>query len=377
MAVDVMAALKDLLNDIFGSPKIAQQFAEDPYGTLAAQGISDADGLDVQQVVGQCAADSPLGEGAKQALQSYSSGSPAPASYPVHPPAHTPQTITELVQQIQYVTHVAYEDNDTITNNIVDNSVEVHGDNYGDITQDNDTVSATGDGAVAAGDDANVAQGDGSQVIDGDNFGTAQANSGAGAVQAGDDVSGVNTGINTGTIAGDDAVVGDDNQVLDIDGDVGQGTVFGDNSGLAGGVNVNSGGGAGGDASGTGGSGGFGGAGGSASGDGPFGTGGAGGSAAGGAGTGGNASGGQGGDVDLDINFGSGSETTVENSTLDDSAVGSGGDTSNVSEDTDVVAVDSNVATEQGPGDQAVTLPPPPEEPAEPVREPLHEEPIL
>lgn len=377
MAVDVMAALKDLLDDIFGSPVVAQQFAEDPYGTLAAQGISDADGLDVQQVVGQCAADSPLGEGAKQALQSYSGGSPAPASYPVHPPAHTPQTITELVQQIQYVTHVAYEDNDTITNNIVDNSVEVHGDNYGDITQDNDTVSATGDGAVAAGDDANVAQGDGSQVIDGDNFGTAQANSGAGAVQAGDDVSGVNTGINTGTIAGDDAVVGDDNQVLDIDGDVGQGTVFGDNSGLAGGVNVNSGGGAGGDASGTGGSGGFGGAGGSASGDGPFGTGGAGGSAAGGAGTGGNASGGAGGDVDLDINFGSGSETTVENSTLDDSAVGGGGDTSNVSEDTDVVAVDSNVATEQGPGDQAVTLPPPPEEPAEPVREPLHEEPIL
>lgn len=364
MAVDVMAALKDLLNDIFGSPKIAQQFAEDPYGTLAAQGISDADGLDVQQVVGQCAADSPLGEGAKQALQSYSSGSPAPASYPVHPPAHTPQTITELVQQIQYVTHVAYEDNDTITNNIVDNSVEVHGDNYGDITQDNDTVSATGDGAVAAGDDANVAQGDGSQVIDGDNFGTAQANSGAGAVQAGDDVSGVNTGLNTGVIAGEDAVVGDDNQVIDVEGNAND-AVFGDNTGVQGGLNVNASAG-GGDASGTGGAGGAGGAGGD------FGSGGAGGT--GGSGFGGNAAGGQAGDVN--INFGGGSQTSVQDSNLSESAV-AGDDATNFAEDNTVNAVDSNVATEQGPGDQAVTLPPPPEEPAEPVREPLHEEPVL
>lgn len=368
MAVDVSAALyekiKDLLADIFSDRDTAAQFAEDPHGTLSAQGISgDFGGVDVYQAVGECATDAPLGEGAKQALQSYSGGSPAPAHYPVKPPSGPPQSVGDVIQQLQYVTYVAYEGDDYITNNIVDNSVEVHGDNYGDITQDNDTVTATGPGAVAAGNDANVAQGDGSQVIDGDNFGTAQANSGDGAVQAGDDAKGVNTGVNTGVIAGEDAVVGDDNQVIDVEGNAND-AVFGDNTGVQGGLNVNTSAG-GGDASGTGGAGGAGGAGGD------FGSGGAGG--AGGGGFGGNAAGGQAGDVN--INFGGGSQTSVQDSTLDDSAVGSGGDTSNVSEDTDVNAVDSNVATEQGPGDQAVTLPPPPE--AEPAPEPVHEEPIL
>lgn len=364
--VDVLEQLEAFFNWIAGDSAAAQQAAQDAGGALAAHGINPEDlvGVNVGQVASQCVADSGLPEAKQQAFQSYSGGGghPAAPSYPTVAPSN----VTQVQQSIQQIAT-------TYVTEIHDESVHttIFGDNYGDV------VSNTGDDSNVAGGDQNVAEGDGSQVIDGDNFGTAQANSGDGAVQAGDDAKGVNTGINTGTIAGDDAVVGDDNQVLDIDGDVGQGTVFGDNSGLAGGVNVDTGGGAGGDASGTGGSGGFGGTGGSSTGDGPFGTGGAGGSAAGGAGTGGNASGGAGGDVDLDINFGSGSETTVENSTLDDSAVGSGGDTSNVSEDTDVNAVDSTVATEQGPGDQAVTLPPPPEEPAEPVREPLHEEPVL
>jgi len=231
----------------------------------------------------------------------------------------------------------------------------IFGDNYGDV------VSNTGDDSNVAGGDQNVAEGDGAQVID-DTYGDVQANTGDGAIQAGGNVEGANTGLNTGVIAGDDAVVGDDNQVIDVEGDAND-AVFGDNTGVQGGLNVDASAG-GGDASGTGGAGGAGGAGGD------FGSGGAGGS--GGSGFGGNAAGGEAGDVNINFGGGDQSQTKVEDSNLSESAV-AGDDATNFAEDNTVNAVDSNVATEQGPGDQAVTLPPPPEpapEP-EPVQEPI------
>jgi hypothetical protein len=120
------------------------------------------------------------------------------------------QGVGDVIQHLNYVTYQTYEGDDYITN-LVDNSVNVTGTVFGDV-------------------DINNASGDGAQIIDGDNLG--QANTGDHAVQAEGDAEGVNTGVNTGVNAGgdvEDTVVGDDNNVANIDGSA-DGTVlhFGD-----------------------------------------------------------------------------------------------------------------------------------------------------
>lgn len=225
MAVDAYEALKDFISQLVGGNEaLALQYADDPNGTLAEQGITDGDlsGVDMYQLVEECAA--PYG-----GVPGYGGGS-APAQYPVSspPPAHAGHTSTqEVVQHLNYVTYSTYEDNSTITQQLInyednstniDNSVDVDvdGDFEGDIETTN--VNATGDGAVAAGDDVeNAATGDGAQIIDGDN--TGNANTGDGAVQAGDDINApVNTGEFTGVQAED---VDADNSVFNFgDGDV-------------------------------------------------------------------------------------------------------------------------------------------------------------
>lgn len=249
MAVDVYAQLKELIEGIFGSRDTALQFAGDPDGTLAAQGITDGDlsQVDMRQLVSECAAGADLPEGTRQALQSYSSGGSAP-SYQVAspPPAGAPQGTHEVVQHLNYVTYATYEGDEQITQQLInyenydystniDNSVEVEvdGDVHGDLEVETTNVNATGDGAVAAGDDVeNAATGDGSQIIDGDNYGN--ANTGDGAVQAyGDIEAPVNTGTFTG-VQNDDgtvenAIVGDGNQAAQVSGNADNSTFnFGD-----------------------------------------------------------------------------------------------------------------------------------------------------
>lgn len=237
MAIDAYAALKELITKLLGQRDTAVQYAEDPEGTLAAQGLSDQDlsGVDIRQVVGECTSEFPLSDSARSAVQSYSSGGSAPGGYPSMPPAQSahPQP-AEVVQHLNYITYAAYEGDEYITQQLVnyqdfstniDNSVsvDVDGDVRGDLDVETINVNATGDGAVAAGDDVyNAATGDGAQIIDGDN--TGQANTGDGAVQAGRDLEApVNTGVNTGILAEGDvdgAVIGDGNQVANVDGDL-------------------------------------------------------------------------------------------------------------------------------------------------------------
>lgn len=246
MAVDVYDALKNLVNQIIGDREAAQQYAEDPYGTLAEQGITDGDlgQVDMHQLVSDCASGHDLPDSTRQALQSTGGGGSAPTQYPVSsPPAGGHQSAQEVVQHLNYVTYATYEGDEQITQQLInqenydystniDNSVdvEVDGDFHGDIETTN--VNATGDGAVAAGDDVeNAATGDGSQIIDGDNLG--QANTGDGAVQAGDDINApVNTGEFTGVQADGDVentVVGDDNQSAQVSGEADNSTFnFGD-----------------------------------------------------------------------------------------------------------------------------------------------------
>jgi len=250
MAVDATQALKDMIQKIFGGDRdLAMQVAEDPYGTLAEQGITESDlgQVDMYQLVNDCANGYDLPPNTQQALQSYSGGGAAPAHYQVPPPPPPADhaSMQEVVQHLNYVTYATYEGDDYITQTLInqeindystniDNSVEVDvdGEVYGDLEVETTNVNATGDGAVAAGDDIeNAATGDGAQIIDGDNHG--QANTGDGAVLADGDIEGpVNTGTFTGVQADGDVentVVGDDNQSAQVSGDAENSTFnFGD-----------------------------------------------------------------------------------------------------------------------------------------------------
>lgn len=189
MPVDVIAELKAMIQNIFSNPDAAMQYASDPNGTLAAQGITDGDlsGVDLYQLVDQCATEAGLPESTKQALQSYGGGS-ASSSAASH------QSAQDVVQHLNYVTYQTYEGDEQITQQLInyqdystniDNSVEVEvdGDVHGDLEVETTNVNATGDGAIAAGDDIE----------------DSQLNTGDGAVQAGDDI---NAPVNTGEFTG-------------------------------------------------------------------------------------------------------------------------------------------------------------------------------
>ena len=204
MAINVGEKLQAFIHNLLTDQSFAGHYAEDPHGMLAAQGVTDHDlsNVDVPGAVREVCADPSVSPETRSALQSYSGGSAGPHAGAAH-------GVEQVVQQLNYVTYQTYEDNDYITN-LIDNSVnvDVDGNVFGDL-------------------DVNAVTGDQGQIIDGDNFG--QANTGDGAVLAGDDAKGVNTGVNTGIVAGEDvdhAVVGDHNQTAQVEGSA-DGSVIG------------------------------------------------------------------------------------------------------------------------------------------------------
>jgi len=203
MPVNVTEVLQEFIRNLLTDRSFAAQYAEDPNGMLAAQGVTDHDlsSADLDGATRAACADPSVSQHARSAVQSGGGHSSSGG--------HS-QGVGDVIQHLNYVTYQTYEGDDYITN-LVDNSVNVTGTVFGDV-------------------DINNASGDGAQIIDGDNLG--QANTGDGAVQAEGDASGVNTGINTGVNAGgdvEDTVVGNDNNVANIDGSA-DGTVlhFGD-----------------------------------------------------------------------------------------------------------------------------------------------------
>ncbi|HEY7595597.1 MAG TPA: hypothetical protein VH969_20765 [Actinophytocola sp.] len=194
MPINVTEVLQEFIRNLLTDRTFAAQYAQDPHGMLAAQGVTDHDlsAVDMQSAVQRACADPSVSQETRSAVQGGYSGGGGPSG-------HSGGGIDQVVQHLNYVTYQTYEGDEYITN-LVDNSVDITGNVFGDV-------------------DINNATGDGSQIIDGDNFG--QANTGDGAVLAGDDASGVNTGVNTGINAGgdvEDSVVGDDNQTANVDG---------------------------------------------------------------------------------------------------------------------------------------------------------------
>ncbi|HEX6234893.1 MAG TPA: hypothetical protein VFZ63_17315 [Jiangellaceae bacterium] len=228
MAVDVAQAIKELIQRILGDRDTALQYAEDPEGTLAAQGITDGDlsSVDMFQLVGETCGHVP---GLQNYGPSYSSGGGGGGATHAPPPSATGHSVEQVMQHLNYVTYVAYEGDETITN-IIDQStnidqsqnvnVDVDGNLTGDITVDsNDTnVNATGEGAAAAAGgsavsgDGSAASQTGPAVVGDDNLintgvNLGQQNTGDGAAQGialgGDVVQ--NTGEFTGQQTGDNA----------------------------------------------------------------------------------------------------------------------------------------------------------------------------
>jgi hypothetical protein len=194
MTVNVTEALKDFIRNLMSDRDFAGQYAEDPNGMLAAQGVTDHDlsGVDVQAAVREVCADPSVPAEARSAVQN---SGPPPSS------GGASQSVDSVVQHLNHITYATYEGDDYNTNLLdqsVDNSVDVSGPVFGDV---------------------NAVTGEQGQIIDGPNFG--QANTGDGAVQAGRDIEGsVNTGVNTGIVADDveNAVVGDGNQTAQVSG---------------------------------------------------------------------------------------------------------------------------------------------------------------
>lgn len=184
MPVNVSEVIQEFIRNLLTDRTFAAQYAGDPNGMLAAQGLTDHDlsGVDMPGAVQAACADPSVSPETRSAVQGYSGGPGGGHSGPT-------QGVEQVIQHLNYVTYQTYEGDDYITN-MIDNSVNVTGTVLGDV-------------------DINNASGDGSQIIDGDNLG--QANTGDGVVQAGDDV--------------EDTVVGDDNKTANVDGSA-DGSVF-------------------------------------------------------------------------------------------------------------------------------------------------------
>jgi hypothetical protein len=236
MAVDMSKqayeAIQQVIRKILGDRDEAAAYAEDPKGYLASEGVADYDlsSVNMQQVVQQTALGGDMPAATKQAVQQSYAGGDGGYQAPPTAPAAGQAPADHLVQHINHVTHITYEGDDYITQQLINQenydyssytNVNMEGKFYGDVAVDASTVTAT-DGGIASTGSGDVvgATGDGAVAAGRDAEGVA---TGDGAVAAGRDINApVNTGEFTGAQAGGDigtSVVGDNNTTLsDISG---------------------------------------------------------------------------------------------------------------------------------------------------------------
>jgi len=219
-------SLLDTLIGIFTDNSEHEQFSSNPEGYLNQVGLGNVTSQDIEAEMPRVLNALQGNEGgATQGGAASFAGSGNVVLPP--PPAggggggYEGGGLSGAIESINHYTNVInnteqyFQDNDTTniddSDTTVDQSVNQNITAFGDVNQDFDNDTVTGDGAVAAGDNA-------------------QVNTGDGAVQAGDDIQ--DSTIATGHVEGsvfDDAtnsVIGDDNQVIS-NSDVGAAS-FGD-----------------------------------------------------------------------------------------------------------------------------------------------------
>jgi hypothetical protein len=202
-------AVYQVVQKILGNHDQAVQYAGDPKGYLAAQGVTDHDqqGSGYRAGGGACGAGSGSVAGGEAGGAGLRRGGGGGGGYPV--PAKNPGAYASpadhLVQHVNYVTHKTYEGDTHITQQLInqenydystniDNSSQVNleGKFYGDVDIDTSSVTATDGGVANTGSgDVFAATGDGAvagKYVEG-------VATGDGAVAAGGNIHGpVNTG---------------------------------------------------------------------------------------------------------------------------------------------------------------------------------------
>jgi hypothetical protein len=162
MAFDVSQSVAELqssftqwLTGIFGDESKALAFAQDPYGELEDGGFTNQNlaNLNVQQAVAEACTSPGVPSYVQENLSGYSG-----------PGYAGPPTIEHVVEQVQQVTQIVYQDNDVITTEIQNNTSNVTvGDNFsGELDVDQNNAD---DGAIANSGDNSGQQNTGDDVI--------------------------------------------------------------------------------------------------------------------------------------------------------------------------------------------------------------------
>jgi hypothetical protein len=225
-----MASLYDSLLGLFGGDEEAQaSFAESPEGYFEQNGLLNVTSADIQAEMPRvlAAVSGQSGNVSQGGAANFGGSGVVNLAPPVShealldaPDGGGLSGAIEAVNHYQTVfneTNQSFEDNDVTTiddrDTTVDNSNNQNITAFGDVTQDFDNDVVSGDGAIAAGDNS-------------------QNNTGDGAVQAGDDIedSTIATGDVGGSVTGDveDSIVGDGNTAI-IDSEIDDSAIgFGD-----------------------------------------------------------------------------------------------------------------------------------------------------
>jgi hypothetical protein len=216
-----MATLFDSLFSLFSGDEASQQaFADSPEGYFEQNGLLNVTSADIQSEMPRVltALQGQSGDVNQGGFANFAnSGNVVLPPPPAHADYHDAPDGGGLAGAIETVNHYTsvfnetnqdFQDNDTTViddrDTTTDNSVNQNITAFGDVSQEFDNDVVSGDGAIAAGDNS-------------------QNNTGDGAVQAGDDIedSTIATGDVGGSVTGDveDSIVGDGNTAI-IDSEI-------------------------------------------------------------------------------------------------------------------------------------------------------------